>query len=351
MTKLWILAGSAALVIAAPANAADAVVVAEPEPVEFVRVCDVYGTGFFYIPGTDTCLRIGGYVRYDIGIGDLIGSDVDGDGKGDTYFQRSRFAIRTDARRQTEMGDLRAYAQINFDFDMGGSVWSYRPDYGTSHQLYVNHAYIELGGFRVGVTDSAFSTITDFAGNVANDWLLGYGPFQTNQILYTFTGSNGFAATFAAESGSGAYSIDSYMPHLVAGASLTQGWGKVSAVAGYDSVNEVWAGKARLDVKITDGISVFAMAGYKSDADTPNFYGRWGGDWAVWAGGSARVSEKAVINTQFSFDDASNLVAVGNIDYEVVEGFKISPEVVYTDNIDVDGSDSLGGFIRFQRTF
>ncbi len=36
----------------------------EPEPVEYVRVCDAYGTGYFYIPGTETCLQIGGYVRF-----------------------------------------------------------------------------------------------------------------------------------------------------------------------------------------------------------------------------------------------------------------------------------------------
>ncbi|MCR5858978.1 porin [Mesorhizobium sp. J428] len=44
--------------------AADAVLAPEPEPVEYVRVCDAYGAGFFYIPGTETCLQISGYVWY-----------------------------------------------------------------------------------------------------------------------------------------------------------------------------------------------------------------------------------------------------------------------------------------------
>jgi Porin subfamily len=62
------LLGSAASLFAfTSANAAD-VIMAEPEPVEYVRVCDSYGPGYFYIPGTDTCLRIGGYVRYDVDI-------------------------------------------------------------------------------------------------------------------------------------------------------------------------------------------------------------------------------------------------------------------------------------------
>jgi Porin subfamily len=29
-------------------------------PIEYVRICDAYGAGFFSIPGTDTCLRAGG---------------------------------------------------------------------------------------------------------------------------------------------------------------------------------------------------------------------------------------------------------------------------------------------------
>ncbi len=31
---------------------------AEAKPVEYVKVCSLYGAGFYYVPGTDTCLRI-----------------------------------------------------------------------------------------------------------------------------------------------------------------------------------------------------------------------------------------------------------------------------------------------------
>ena len=64
--KSLLLGSAAALVAVSGARAADAVVIAEPEPMEYVRVCDTYGVGFYYIPGTETCLRIGGYIRYDI---------------------------------------------------------------------------------------------------------------------------------------------------------------------------------------------------------------------------------------------------------------------------------------------
>ena len=38
---------------------------ASAAPVEYVKVCSVYGEGFFYIPGTDTCIKLGGYLRAD----------------------------------------------------------------------------------------------------------------------------------------------------------------------------------------------------------------------------------------------------------------------------------------------
>ena len=60
--KSLLLGSAAAMVAVSGAQAADAVVV-EPEPVEYVRVCDAYGSGFFYIPGTETCIRFSGFLR------------------------------------------------------------------------------------------------------------------------------------------------------------------------------------------------------------------------------------------------------------------------------------------------
>jgi hypothetical protein len=40
---------------------------AQAKPVEYVKVCSAYGAGFYYVPGTDTCLRVGSYARTDVG--------------------------------------------------------------------------------------------------------------------------------------------------------------------------------------------------------------------------------------------------------------------------------------------
>jgi hypothetical protein len=36
-------------------------------PVEYVQVCSLYGAGFYYIPGTDTCMRVGRFPTFNTG--------------------------------------------------------------------------------------------------------------------------------------------------------------------------------------------------------------------------------------------------------------------------------------------
>ncbi|MET0277783.1 MAG: porin, partial [Pseudorhodoplanes sp.] len=63
MVKSLLLGSAAGLVAVAGAQAADLPVKAKA--VEYVKVCSLYGVGYYYIPGTDTCIKIGGYVRYE----------------------------------------------------------------------------------------------------------------------------------------------------------------------------------------------------------------------------------------------------------------------------------------------
>src|ERR1700688_641115 len=101
--KSRLLCSAAALIAGSRARAADALFVSEPDPAEYVKVCDVYGAGYFYIPGTETCLRIGGYIRYDIGAGDVGSFDGarstdlknnDGSSNG-TWYKNTRFTLKT----------------------------------------------------------------------------------------------------------------------------------------------------------------------------------------------------------------------------------------------------------------
>jgi hypothetical protein len=62
--KSLLLGSTAGILAAGGAQTAD--LPAKAKAVEYVRVCSLYGAGFFYIPGTDTCIKLGGYLRADL---------------------------------------------------------------------------------------------------------------------------------------------------------------------------------------------------------------------------------------------------------------------------------------------
>jgi hypothetical protein len=388
--KSLLLGSAAALVAVSGARAADAVVVAEPEPAEYVRICDVYGAGYFYIPGTETCLRIGGYIRYDIGIGDVgaftgaeSGDHEDGS-VNDTYRKRARFTFRTWTGQETELGTLKTYTETRFNFNNanahseftgdytvdGDPIFSLNPAGNSGASL--NFAWIQLGGLRVGKDESAFDTFIGYAGNVIQDTLVPYGGFDTNVVQYYFDAGNGFSAVVSLEEGYGDFTIDSYVPHVVGGLKWTQGWGAITGVIAYDSNYEEVAGKVRLDVTPMENLSLFLMAGYGTDdnytdpdyvfsAGGRGMYKLWEGNWAVWGGGTYTINEKTSFNTQISYDEGENLGVAANIAYDIVPGMTITAEVDYVhvgefDPLEpnwtgADDEDSFGGLLRFQRSF
>ena len=64
MVKSLLLGSAAGLVAVTAGQAADLPVKARP--VQYVKVCSLYGAGFYYMPGTDMCLKIGGWVRAEV---------------------------------------------------------------------------------------------------------------------------------------------------------------------------------------------------------------------------------------------------------------------------------------------
>ncbi|RWL18902.1 MAG: porin [Mesorhizobium sp.] len=377
--KSLLLGSAAALVAVSGARAADAVVVAEPEPAEYVRICDVYGAGYFYIPGTETCLRIGGYVRYDIGVGDVgaftgAGTvDVEDGDEQDTYWKRARFTLRTWTGQETELGTLKTFTETRFNFQntLGDTApYLNEASNGDPTRVSLNFAWIQLGGLRVGKDESAFDTFIGYAGNVMNDTLVPYGGFDTNVVQYYFDAGNGFSAVVSLEQGYGPFTIDSYVPHVVGGVKWTQGWGAITGVIAYDANYEEVAGKVRLDVTPMENLSLFIMAGYGTDdnyldtgftidANGRGMYKLWSGNWAIWGGGTYTINEKTSFNTQISYDEGENLGVVANIAYDIVPGLTITAEAAYFHVGDetvsnwtgADEEDNFGGILRFQRSF
>ena len=115
MVKSLLLGTAAGLVAIAGAQAADLPVKAKP--VQYVKICSLYGAGFYYIPGTDTCLKIGGWVRLYTLYG-ANGNSTNGalsvgpqaylaNRTTNDFSWKQRGYITADARTQSEYGTIR----------------------------------------------------------------------------------------------------------------------------------------------------------------------------------------------------------------------------------------------------
>src|SRR3954447_22429049 len=100
LLKTALLGTAACLSVVSGVQAAD-LPVKKAIPVEYVRVCGAYGAGFFYIPGTDTCLRVSGRARFEAGYQTNFSRNQ---GAGDTAGYRGLMRLNVDARTQTAYG-------------------------------------------------------------------------------------------------------------------------------------------------------------------------------------------------------------------------------------------------------
>jgi len=278
----------------------------EPDQTQFVRACDAFGAGYFYIPGTETCLRISGFVRSEVQGGDQVYARRREERHRSTYAWLTRGTLRFHTASETEWGPLRTFMELRSDWKAGAEFGSANDN--TSGSL--RYGYIELGGLRVGLDETIFAYWTGYYGNVMNDDVLNPANTRTNTISYTYNAGNGFSAILGAEQGNnfdgdgnpmyidedninismgsadhGGYRFradgsrrfhklsqqtHNYMPYLVGGLKYERGWGAMSAVIGYDSYYSSWATKLRADLNLTDKFSVFLMGGYKSEDDYYN---------------------------------------------------------------------------------
>ncbi len=371
-----LLIGSATLsAVATGAQAADAIVVPEPEPMEYVRVCDVYGAGFFYIPGTETCLKIGGYVRYEMGYSDGDISEQDG------WSKLARATVTLDARSETEYGTLGGFIELRFE-SRGGTVTEFAGGVNEEEALSngildttsrVQQAIISLGGLSMGVADTLYDA------GLSAEFDRGGGD-RAHFIRYTFDGGSGFTAAVALEEVDRGHD---WTPNVVGKVGFTQGWGGVNLWGAYDATAGEFALKAIAKADLTEAVWLEAIGTYESGI---NFYSvdpdnSTGGDFfggtalagyregAQWSAGGLigykfNPRFKASIGAQY-FNEVGHeagtalyggevdaLRAGATIDYAIVENFNAKLAINYTTFDTPAGDlDQWHGFLRFDRKF
>jgi len=230
--KSLLLGSAVGFVTVSAGQAADLPVKAKP--VEYVRVCSLYGEGFWYIPGTDTCIKLGGFVRFQMMYNAGNGAAPIGQGsfsdvysglntRTDTSHFNNLYAavISVDARTPTEYGTLRSYMDLGtqtVQTDRFGANFGGLSILGTPGQInsptfagadnyfnegtFVTRAFVQFAGFTAGRIRSFFDINSmgpyDIGGNRIQPDTAGSG---INGIAYTAQLGNGISASFSLEDG------------------------------------------------------------------------------------------------------------------------------------------------------
>lgn len=382
MKPKTLLLASAIAFAATSAYAADIAVVPEPEPVGYVRVCDAYGMGFFYIPGTETCVRVSGYIWYQIGATTDDGLVTDAEGNvigGDTpnyqgflsggWNKSTRPRVNIDARSETEWGQLRAF--VRFQADWGNEL----PGAFADGPVSTDQAWLSLGGLRLGYTESAWAKTTFHVtnGGSFSDGQLWYGDQERHLIQYNFGGDKGLFGVVSLEDD--ALEGRGFVPDAVGLIGYQAEWGAVWARLAYDeSYNEYddsgFGAELGAQVNLTRIGGEIRLMGWYADADhmygTQSSYagisgGSGNAEWSVLAAYNQVFTRKFSASTGFQyfndFYEALSDVKTGLNGYSAdlsfvwlpVDDFEVRAEANY-DKVDTfDGS--VAAFLRFTRFF
>ncbi|MBY3065690.1 porin [Rhizobium laguerreae] len=339
--RMVLLASAAAFAASTPVLAADAIVAAEPEPVEYVRVCDAYGTGYFYIPGTETCLKIEGYIRFQVNVGDQPGGDNDSD-----WDAVTRGQVQFTAKSDTEYGPL-----------TGVIVMQFNADNASDQEAHLDSAYLDVAGFRAGLF---YSWWDDGLSGETDD--IGSAETLHNSIRYQYETDAFYAGISVDELEDGVYKFGEEANNVGVAVGLGGKAGVFSyqITAGYDVDNEDGAVRAMGTVDIGPG--TLGLAGVYSTG--PNSYYSTA-EWAVAAEYAIKATDKLKITPAVQyygnyfggdkavpddFDGLGDAWKVGlTVDYQIVDNFYAKVSVQYLDPDDAD--DSTSGYFRLQRAF
>jgi hypothetical protein len=284
--------GSAAGLIAVTSGQAAELPV-KAQPVQYIKVCSLYGAGFYYMPGTDMCLKIGGWVRAettDRSNGNIAWGPFNANENNrstNNLTVRARGYITADAREQTSYGVARGYISFGLSSNDVGTTST-----EGSNTFQANRAFVQWAGFTAGLGRSFF----DFYNSTALNYRSGYMPQEDSSEAgwwtwaYTANFGGGFSATLSAEArrmtqilGQGTTStslIEGGLNGVVNSGTGYGGWQVPDIVANF-RVDEAW-GNAQV-MGALHQINAPYYGGSVPDSETSGYpRDTWG--WAVGAG-------------------------------------------------------------------
>ncbi len=348
--KSLLLGSAAALLTVGAAQAADF----GAEPVNYVRVCDAFGAGFYYAPGTDTCIKISGWVRFDVNIGNSVyQTGVTSSHAFGMYNQ-----LQVTAASMTEYGPLIGYLAIENGIG-GNNSLPFAP--GIGQFVAFDAATLQLGPFSAGFAWSSFSNNIFSTYHNAPFSPLGGNHTLFAQFSWAWEGVGLFIAAEdyrTRDSGTATGQV----PDIVGGVTFGGGGfnAKVSAGWGDRVVTDTWGVHGEIGFGLGQLGNLSVQATYSANAD----------DWACWqvtlacgnAGNFTGVyvglstpwtSQLSSLLAGIWYDDSTGVMnysqVIGQLQYTVVPNFFVGAEVQHTWM--PAGASSTTGILRVQRSF
>lgn len=341
---LAVLAAIGSLLPIASLRAADAIVAAEPEPMEYVKICDAYGDGYFYIPGTATCLRLRGLVRLQANV-ESFSPNRDGVERAKTI--RTQAQLEVFARNDSEYGMVYSWIQmqrVDRTFDRrieDDSSNGYRWEESSAQATNLK-ALFGIGPAEFGYNDSQFAVF--FGNGGTTDWAGRYinSTYKIrHQASYTLY-ADYLTAIVSLESGRQPDNED--FPDIVAGVRYDFGQFNVSGGLGYDQYDESFAFIGRIDAAIDR--FTFVLEGLGANSKTNSYFDYNGV--SVLAGASMKVTEKLTLAADLQVWDNEDWLSIADAAYVVTPGFQVLGEVAMGDT---EGAKRKTGMLRFERLF
>ncbi len=336
---------------------------------EYVKICSLYGVGYYYIPGTDTCIKIGGYVRleaYHNAAGGLYTESTQQASHTRftaPYAMQARFRMSADVRTQTEYGTLRSYFAFGVNAlnnPSGNTETSFSGSANVT--LAMERAFIQFAGFTLGRSDTFFAFYNGAAyGLVPFGFDGSSGPSGLNVAAYTWQFGNGLSATFSVEDavahsagvidlngstllGSAPFSgissnlggdqLGTRVPDLVANLRVDQAWGSAQIMGALHQVGGRYNTTLGADATCLGGGANSTLCGHPGD--------KWG--WAVGAGMTLKMpwDAKDTLSGQIAYSEgASRYVAFtyGNRSLHRDEGISVG---AFNDAVFASGGAAAG---------
>ncbi len=227
LIKSTLLGSAAGILAVAGAQAADLPTHKAAPVIEYVKICNVGGITGWTLPGSDTCVKLSGYITaqftggnlqtqynwggavYQTQYGNLFPAYVaipssqrilvqGNDLQRNSTFYRDATGWTTRANFGFDFASNTAYGPLIGHFDINAETGNGFDNTGTA--TYLNTGYLTWAGITAGKAQSFFS----FVGG-GDNWANFFSPDrkgfnEPNLLAYTASFGGGFSATISAES-------------------------------------------------------------------------------------------------------------------------------------------------------